>query len=285
MKILLTGGTGFLGKQFLKRILQNPDLEFCYLISRKKLPLIHEKIKSFQADLTQSGCISMIQESVGTIDHVIHLAAYQDHYLENVITTEFLLKFAKTRNAHFHLASCPFSFTKTVAENLVSQSGLKNSIYRFGLLVGDSKKGVIEKIDGPYQLLKKLHLLSKIPGSQWLPLVPIIGNPEGKLSLVPIDFAAEVLVQNIVKTPMEGVIGVSPEKPILLDEFYRLSLQAMGMKRAKPKFIPGDSGVKLLIPALPVAQANLSIAEFNTYQDIFFKGFQEWMKDQNDVKN
>ena len=285
MKVLLTGGTGFLGKQFLKRLLQNEDLEICYLISRKKLPLIHEKIQSIQADLTQSNSISMLQESIGPIDHVVHLAGSQDDYLQNVITTEFLLEFAKIRSAHFHFASCPFSPTKDVAEDLVLKSKLKSSIYRFGLLVGDSKKGVIEKIDGPYLLLRKLYLLSKIPGKQWLPVVPFIGNPAVKLSLVPVDCAADVLAQNVVKSPREGLIGVYPEKPVTLEQFYELSLQSMGLTRAKPKFLQGDAGVKMLGPTQPIAQPNIPVAEFSSYQEIFFKGFQEWMKDQRDVRS
>ena len=285
MKILLTGGTGFLGKQFLKRILQNPQLEICYIISRKRLPMIHEKIQSLQADLTQSSCIPMLQENVGQIDHVVHLAGSRDNYLQNVVTTEFLLEFAKSRSAHFHLASCPFSSTKDLAEDLVLKSKLKNSIYRFGLLVGDSKRGVIERVDGPYLLLKRLYLLSKLPGTSFLPIVPFVGNPKVKLSLVPVDCAADILVQNIVNIPLEGVLGIYPDKLLDLERFYQLSLRSMGMKRAKPKFLAGESGVPLLSSALPVAEPNLPVTEFDSYQEVFFRGFQEWMKDQQDAKN
>ena len=63
-------------------------------------------------------------------------------------------------------------------------------IYRPGMVVGHSRSGVIDKIDGPYYLFKLIQRLRDcLP--RWVPLVGIEG---GHINLVPVDFVAAAMV-------------------------------------------------------------------------------------------
>ena len=76
--------------------------------------------------------------------------------------------------------------TKHEAEALVRASGVPWRIYRPGMVVGDSRSGVMDKIDGPYYLFKLIQRLrDALP--RWIPL---IGPRGGHINLVPVDFVA-----------------------------------------------------------------------------------------------
>jgi NAD(P)-dependent dehydrogenase (short-subunit alcohol dehydrogenase family) len=62
-------------------------------------------------------------------------------------------------------------------------------IYRPGIVVGDSRDGEMDKIDGPYYFFK---LIQKMRA--WLPpWMPSIGLEGGRINLVPVDFVARAL--------------------------------------------------------------------------------------------
>jgi NAD(P)-dependent dehydrogenase (short-subunit alcohol dehydrogenase family) len=62
-------------------------------------------------------------------------------------------------------------------------------IYRPGIVVGDSRTGEIDKIDGPYYFFKLIQKLrSAIPS--WLPCLGIEG---GRINIVPVDFVVAAL--------------------------------------------------------------------------------------------
>ena len=85
----------------------------------------------------------------------------------------------------------PYFRTKHESEGLVrSTCRVPWRIYRPGMVVGHSRSGVIDKIDGPYYLFKPIQKLRDcLP--RWVPLVGIEG---GHINLVPVDFVAAALV-------------------------------------------------------------------------------------------
>ena len=85
----------------------------------------------------------------------------------------------------------PYFRTKHESEGLVrSTCKVPWRIYRPGMVVGDSRSGVIDKVDGPYYLFK---LIQKVRDClpRWVPLVGIEG---GHINLVPVDFVAAAMV-------------------------------------------------------------------------------------------
>jgi len=95
----------------------------------------------------------------------------------------------------------PYLRTKHDSEGLVrDEKRIKWRIYRPGMVVGHSRTGEADKIDGPYYfftLLKKLrHMLPP-----WMPMVGIEG---GRINLVPVDFVADAMDHIAHKPKLDG---------------------------------------------------------------------------------
>lgn len=91
--------------------------------------------------------------------------------------------------------------TKHESEGLVrSECKIPWRIYRPAMVVGHSKTGEIDKIDGPYYfftMLKKLRQM--LP-----PWVPVVGIEGGRLNIVPVDFVADAMDHIAHKDGLDG---------------------------------------------------------------------------------
>ncbi|HEY5192884.1 MAG TPA: SDR family oxidoreductase [Solirubrobacteraceae bacterium] len=84
----------------------------------------------------------------------------------------------------------PYHATKFEAERIVREQALVPwRVYRPGVVVGDSKTGEMDKIDGPYYFFKAIQRVRRIV-PQWMPLV---GLDLGKTNIVPVDWVAGAL--------------------------------------------------------------------------------------------
>ena len=89
MKILLTGGTGFLGKNVLENLVNHPKVDSITLITRRKISHPSKKVTIFTADIAEPGSLETLSS---TFDTVIYLAgaynfndSYQKNYSGNLI--------------------------------------------------------------------------------------------------------------------------------------------------------------------------------------------------------
>jgi NAD(P)-dependent dehydrogenase (short-subunit alcohol dehydrogenase family) len=79
---------------------------------------------------------------------------------------------------------------KFEAELLVrSTPGLRHRIYRPAVVVGDSRTGEMDKVDGPYYFFGVLAKLAVLPR-----LTPIMLPDTGRTNIVPVDYVADALV-------------------------------------------------------------------------------------------
>jgi NAD(P)-dependent dehydrogenase (short-subunit alcohol dehydrogenase family) len=95
----------------------------------------------------------------------------------------------------------PYLKTKHEAEGLVrKQDVVPYRIYRPSMVVGHSKTGEIDKIDGPYYLFT---LIKKIRQTlpQWMPTLGIEG---GRINVVPVDFVADAMDYIAHKKGLDG---------------------------------------------------------------------------------
>lgn len=155
------------------------------------------------------------------IDHVFHLAAVYD--LEADPARQRVVNVEGTRNAvdaaeavgagRFHLVSSiaaagryPGRFREDMFEEAVgldhayfrtkhlSEGVVRDGceipwrIYRPGIVVGDSRTGEMDKIDGPYHFFPALERLAQLPSG-----LPLLGIEGGRAHLVPVDFVAAAL--------------------------------------------------------------------------------------------
>ena len=79
----------------------------------------------------------------------------------------------------------PYLQTKHDSEKVVREEcKVPWRVYRPGMVVGHSKTGEIDKVDGPYYFFKMIQKIrSMIP--QWMPTIGIEG---GRINIVPVDF-------------------------------------------------------------------------------------------------
>jgi NAD(P)-dependent dehydrogenase (short-subunit alcohol dehydrogenase family) len=84
----------------------------------------------------------------------------------------------------------PYFSTKHDSEGIVrNECQVPWRVYRPGMVVGHSKTGEIDKIDGAYYFFKSLQ---KIRGAlpQWFPLIGLEG---GKFNIVPVDYVVDAM--------------------------------------------------------------------------------------------
>jgi NAD(P)-dependent dehydrogenase (short-subunit alcohol dehydrogenase family)/thioester reductase-like protein len=156
------------------------------------------------------------------ITHFFHLAAIYDmtagaevNQLANIEGTHHALELADAIGARLfhHISSVavagryrgvftedmfdvgqplqhPYHRTKFESERLVRETAtMPWRVYRPSIVVGDSRSGRMDKVDGPYYFLPLLRRAQRLV-PDWLPL---IGPELGNTNIVPVDFVAAAL--------------------------------------------------------------------------------------------
>jgi NAD(P)-dependent dehydrogenase (short-subunit alcohol dehydrogenase family) len=95
----------------------------------------------------------------------------------------------------------PYFATKHAAEKVVrAECAIPWRIYRPGIVVGDSRTGEMDKIDGPYYFFKLIQRARQLLP----PWMPAIGVEGGRINLVPIDFVVDALDHIAHKRGLDG---------------------------------------------------------------------------------
>jgi NAD(P)-dependent dehydrogenase (short-subunit alcohol dehydrogenase family) len=95
----------------------------------------------------------------------------------------------------------PYFATKHDSEKIVRKDAeMPWRVYRPGLVVGDSKTGEMDKIDGPYYFFKLIQRMrSLLP-----PWMPAIGIEGGRINIVPVDFVVDAIDHIAHKKDLDG---------------------------------------------------------------------------------
>jgi NAD(P)-dependent dehydrogenase (short-subunit alcohol dehydrogenase family) len=195
-----------------------PELLAFWGVDEKKAVPVYGDVA--QPDLGLSK--SVIKALAGRIDHFFHLAAVYD--LKADAETQVIANVEGTRNAvalandlkvgcFQHASSIaaaglyegvfredmfdeaenldhPYFSTKHESEKIVRKECKRPwRVYRPGLVVGDSKTGEIDKIDGPYYFFKLIQKMRRML-PPWMPTVGIEG---GRINIVPVDFVVDAM--------------------------------------------------------------------------------------------
>ena len=191
----------------------------------QKHPGIQERSNLVVGDITEV-YLGIPEDDYRTIAsdtaQVWHLAAIYDLAVEeevayqvNVTGTEKVLDFCEacTNLKRFHYVStCYVSGSRTdrVLESELNEGqtfknhyestkfwaevevrrrmeSIPTTIYRPGIVVGDSKTGYTDKYDGPYYIIQ---LLLRLPS--WLPTVNL-GKSDARVNIVPVDFLVDAM--------------------------------------------------------------------------------------------
>ena len=95
----------------------------------------------------------------------------------------------------------PYFATKHDSEKIVrKETDMPWRVYRPGLVVGDSRTGEMDKIDGPYYFFKLIQRMRSIL-PPWMPAVGIEG---GRINIVPVDFVVDAIDHIAHKKDLDG---------------------------------------------------------------------------------
>jgi thioester reductase-like protein/NADP-dependent 3-hydroxy acid dehydrogenase YdfG len=236
-----------------------------------------DRVKPVVGDLTAPdlGLTAETLSGLAGVEHVVHCGAIYDITMSepaqraaNVDGTRSVIAIARRLNATLHHVSSiavagdfrgeyteadfdvdqnlptPYHRTKFEAEQLVrTEPGLRYRIYRPGAVVGDSRTGEMDKIDGPYYLFGVLAKLSKLPS-----FTPIMLPDSGRTNIVPVDYVVDAMVwlMHVPDRDAQTFHLTSPE-PIGLQGIYRGVAKSAGLPPMR-----GSLPRAIAVPALKV---------------------------------
>lgn len=309
MSYFVTGGTGFIGRFLVEKLLARG--EKIYLLMQdtsmhkydallERLGATSKQVIAVNGSLTKKNLgISKadMDKLKGDVTNFYHLAAIYDLYAPaevqeavNIEGTRNAIAAAKAMKAGCfnHVSSIaaaglyrgifredmfeeaqklnnPYLKTKHESEKIVREEcKVPWRVYRPGMVVGHSKTGEIDKIDGPYYFFKMLQKIrSAIP--QWMPTVGIEG---GRMNIVPVDYVVDSLEYiSHVEGEDGGCFHLTDPEPHKLGEVLNIFAKAghaptmaMRIDAQMFGFIPSmlRNGVKNLSPVKRLTKAFLN---------------------------
>ncbi|MEF9978823.1 MAG: SDR family oxidoreductase [Thermomonas sp.] len=248
-----------------------------------------KRVIAVAGDMTAANCgltAAQVRALTGKVQHFFHLAAIYDltasaeeQQAANIDGTRHALDLgAALKVKCFHHASSiaaaglypgvfredmfdeaeglddPYLRTKHESEGLVrAEKRVKWRIYRPGMVVGHSKTGEMDKIDGPYYFftfLKKLREM--LP-----PWMPTLGIEGGRINIVPVDFVADAIDHIAHKPKLDGhCFHITDPEPMRVGEVLNAFARAghapemtMRIDARMFAFVPG--GVRMAVGNLP----------------------------------
>jgi nucleoside-diphosphate-sugar epimerase len=288
MKVLLTGATGFLGRELLDLLLADPRIQHIWVTTRNKRSHPNPKAEVIRMDLSDPGQVLNLDILP---DAIIHLAglydfeeSYESCYTQNLLPTLHLtwkarewnqqkrvpLLFASTYAVTYGQdlsaaeeplqalppMAIPYAFTKAIAERAITDSEVPSAIFRLGVLVGKSTDGATNKLDGAYAFLRLME--SVRPLTRLMKTIPLPAKADGILPLVPVDAAARVFLEALFRPEVAGtpaqIYGTYDPSSVRIRDFAEsvFSRYAAG---ARPVFFEGisNSFLKLQSRFTPVS--------------------------------
>jgi NAD(P)-dependent dehydrogenase (short-subunit alcohol dehydrogenase family) len=257
------------------------------------------RVVPIAGDLSQPG-LGVAEEDLvamrGEIDHFFHLAAIYDitadaesQEVANVEGTRNAIELAGTVEAGcLHQVSSiaaaglyrgvwteemfdqaqrldnnPYFRTKHESERLVRDDCSRPwRVYRPGIVVGDSRTGEIDKIDGPYYFFKALQRLRRVAPA-WLPTIGIEG---GEINIVPVDYVAAAIDHIAHRPGLDGrAFHLTDPDPHSAGEVINIFAKAadapqMAVRLGAEVTEPASGAIRAALRLLPPAKRAAKLA-------------------------
>ena len=230
-----------------------------------------ERAKPLVGDLAAPdlGLTAEVLADLGDVDHLVHCGAVYDitasdadQRAANVDGTRAVVDLARRLDATLHHVSSiavagnfrgefteddfdvgqelptPYHQTKFEAESLVRTAmGLRFRVYRPAVVVGDSRTGEMDKVDGPYYFFPVLARLARLPS-----ITPMALPDTGRTNIVPVDYVVNALVTLMHLPDRDG------------ETFHLTSPKTIGL-RGIYRAVAKEAGLPPLMASLPRATA------------------------------
>lgn len=283
---IVTGGTGFLGRRVVAGLLERDPEAVVHALTREaSVAKLREMADGWGAgdrvfplvgDLTAPG-LGLADEAPHA-DHIIHLGAIYDMtadadatYAANVQGTGSVIELARELGAMLHHVSSvavagdhkgkffeddfdlgqglhsPYHRTKFEAEKMVREAAdLRWRVYRPAIVVGDSRTGEMDKIDGPYYFFPAIAGLGALPSELPMPIPDL-----GSTNIVPVDYVVDAMVELINKPGLVGkTFHLTNPEPQPFTEIYNALARSAGAPHAIGT-VPGSHTALHALGGLP----------------------------------
>jgi thioester reductase-like protein len=266
-----------------------------------------ERVQAVPGDLGSPGLgidEAWIDAHRGRIDHVFHLAAIydmtaseeQNEHLNNGGTRNAVTVANKLDAGRLHHTSSvaaaglyrgtftedmfdegqdldhPYHRTKFESERIArEESEVPWRVYRPAIVVGHSKTGEMDKIDGPYYFFRALRMGARLPD-----FLPLLAPRMGETNVVPVDFVAAAMDYIGHQPGLDGqafhLVSPDPQKTVDLLNVFAKVAGAPRMKAALPREamelalrVPGVRSHAL--PAMGIPEQVIDYADFTARFD------------------
>lgn len=128
----------------------------------------------------------------------------------------------------------PYFLTKHLAEKCVREEAqVPYRIYRPSVVVGHSRTGEMDKIDGPYYIIRLMEEMDR-----WLPKwLPLPGVEVGQLNIVPVDYVAKAMVHIAKQPDLDGqVFSITDNHYHSVTDLFELISNVSGLPNFRWKF-------------------------------------------------
>ncbi|MDD0852847.1 SDR family oxidoreductase [Halobacteriovorax sp. GB3] len=225
-KILVTGATGFIGKEFLRQFSSKDYSLICLTRRPYQAKNKNDSIQWLHCPLNETDLLTKLVNEMEDIEQVIHLAAaydfnlsYKELYLSNVQATISVVNFSNrlpNLKKFLHISTVAvfgrqnfmadevalsevyegnnYEKTKAMAEMFVHEhikDGVSLTVFRPGIVIASNDRPTIFKKDGPYFLLDLIAKNKKVLRS--LAVLPIPYSEKSILPIVGIDVITKAM--------------------------------------------------------------------------------------------
>ena len=269
MKILVTGGAGFIGSYLVDKLIDGNEVTVIDNLSSGKRELVNEKAKFVEGDLKDK---EFVMENVKNFDMVYHIAANPDvrlgeedkdiHIHENVIVTHNILEAMRKNGIHkitFTSTSAVYGKAKEIptpedygplktislyaasklsAESIIysySEFGIQSWVFRLANIIGGrSGHGVIP------DFIKKLE---KSPEE-----LEVLGNGEQCKSYLYVKECVDAIVYGVENSKEEmNIFNIGSPDSVTVKEIAELVIDKKSPE-AEIKYTGGSQGWKGDVP-------------------------------------